>query len=177
MKTVRKGDLLEVLLNEKDKSYGQVKKICKNENCPYYILNILVEEDDTNLFIISDEETRIETDEIISHVKIKNNDYKSGWCTFGILQLPDRKFIRMTESESEDIGSEDSERSIDETDSDLPDLVVPDEQGQNFSLSECDCTHCKETNESRSWFTSWHPSSLFERRMKRTITSLENRLT
>jgi len=127
MKSIRKGDLLSVLQEEGKETYAQVSKVCKDCEPCYYEVFTLVEDHYTDFMMLSTEETRVESDEIIAHVKVLNKDYKTAWNKLGILQLPDCKYLK----NSEYIGSEDSERSLDETDTDLSGFIVSDEETSN----------------------------------------------
>jgi len=95
MKSIRKGDLLEILKDAEQKTFAQVTKVCKNESSTNYKVLLLLKESETDFMVFSQEEYTVENDEIVSHVKVKNNDYITAWFTLGILQLPDHKLCKL----------------------------------------------------------------------------------
>ena len=53
-------------------------------------------------------------------------------------------------------------------------IVTPDDDGERFSLSNCNCDVCKSMHNSQVEWDSFIPTTKLQYRMKRVIEKLEN---
>ena len=54
--------------------------------------------------------------------------------------------------------------------------LVPDEEGEQFSPSSCDCTNCKNMHFAQNEWDTFIPSTRLQLRMKEVVAQIESNI-
>lgn len=128
--------------------------------------------------------------------------YKSAWMKFGFRYVRDEDgktyFIDISSDEDNSnpnykkeyvpIGEDDSDTDSelddgnessatdDEIDSEMEDFIVPDDEGEEFTLASDDSDFTKEVHDSVRKFNEWNPTDESEKKIKSYIEALDKKV-
>lgn len=117
--------------------------------------------------------------------------YKKAWKHIGFRYVRDENgktsFIDERSSKETDtlvpIGEDDSSSEDEydsdmesETDSEMDDFIVPDDQGESFTIAANDSEFVSDTHDAVRKYNSWNPQDPSERKIKEYIDTLEHKV-
>lgn len=177
---IKNGDLLKIS-GETDSGHEEewyAEKIGVTEQGELEVYYMSPLNDGSNEWVYDTEYSIVPIESVLEHVPNKLG-YKIAWKKLGFIKLTTTKAIRIEDFENqvEYIGSDDSDSDISgeesELESDLGGFIVPDDEGEPFSLAESN-DWVDETHQAVNAFNNWTPSDQAEQRIKNYIENLSN---
>lgn len=150
--------------------YGEVVGINNTQLEVYFI-----EKGNDNVWAYSEEWHEVPKESVLEH--IKTNNVMQGLRDLGFRPLTDSTFARLDESGTTLIGDpafDDFEEDMEEETGENMDFIVPDEEGEPFSLAPATSEFVRETHRAVRDFNRWNPEGE-ARRVKVFIENLSNR--
>ena len=177
---IENGDLLKISgltdSGNEEEWFAEKIGVTDQGELEVYYMNPL--HDNTNEWKYDTDYSVVPIESVLEHVPNKLG-YKIAWKKLGFIKLTTTKAMRVEDYENqvEYIGSDDSDSDISgeesELESDLGGFIVPDDEGDPFSLAESN-EWVDETHSAVNAFNSWVPRTRAEERARRYIENLSD---
>tara|TARA_Y100000389_G_scaffold198012_1_gene233697 strand:- start:1677 stop:2291 length:615 start_codon:yes stop_codon:yes gene_type:complete len=174
---IKNGDLLKINgENESGASeiwyaekIGEVKETNELE-----VFFMTPTKDETKEWEYEEDYSLVPLESVIEHVP-NNLGYKIAWKKFGFVKISTTRVIKLEDIDTIEIGDSDSDSDMSseesELESDLDGFIVPDEEGEAFTLAESN-EWVDETHKAVHSYNNWVPKSKEEENAKKYIDEL-----
>lgn len=163
---MKAGDYVK-MRSEEGIWYGEVVGIKTDTLEVYYI-----EKGDDNVWAYSEEWHEVPKESVLEHIKTSN--VIQGLKDLGFRPLSDSTFAKIDETGTVPIGDPAFDNFDENSDNEEMDFIVPDEEGEPFSLAPLTSEFVRETHQAVRAFNRWNPEGE-ARRVKDFIDRLSNK--
>lgn len=106
---------------------------------------------------------------VIEHIQLDISDVLACYKQWGFKPITEETFVKLDDDIPDDVllpvGEFDEEEEYDSEDN-MDDFIVPDEEGEAFTLAPLDSDFVRETHELVQKFNTWEPQNPQEQKLK-----------